>query len=143
MAEEKETAAAESGGSEPSPKIAEILDKVGGLTLLEAAELVKAFEEKFGVSAAPMAVAAAGAAAPGEAAAEAEEKTEFTVELKEVGDNKIAVIKAVRSLTTLGLKEAKALVDAAPKAVKENVSKEEADKAREELEKAGAVVDIK
>lgn len=146
MAEEKETAAPEEGAATaPSPKIAEILDKVSALTLLEAAELVKAFEDKFGVSAAPVAVAAAGVAPGADAGAGAaeEEKTSFTVELKEFGDNKIAVIKAVRAITTLGLKEAKALVDSVPKPVKEDVSKEEADKAKEELEKAGAVVEIK
>ncbi|NOZ21594.1 MAG: 50S ribosomal protein L7/L12 [Planctomycetes bacterium] len=144
MAEEKETTAVEEKASaEPSPKIAEILDKVSELTLLEAAELVKAFEERFGVSAAPVAIAG-GAMPGGEAAAEeAEEKTEFTVELKDFGSNKIAVIKAVRALTTLGLKEAKALVDSAPKPVKENVPKEEAEKAKEELEKAGATVELK
>lgn len=144
MAEEKEAAAAaEEAGSEPSPKVVEILDKVSALTLLEASELVKAFEDKFGVSAAPVAVAAGAVAAGDAGGEEAEEQTAFTVELKEFGDNKIAVIKAVRALTTLGLKEAKALVDSAPKPVKEGVTKEEADKAKEELEKAGAVVEIK
>ncbi|MEW6355740.1 MAG: 50S ribosomal protein L7/L12 [Planctomycetota bacterium] len=145
MAEVKEAAVVEeTTGSELSPKIAEILDKISALTLLEAAELVKAFEKRFGVSAAPVAIAAGVAAGAGEAGAEAaEEKTEFTVELKEVGSNKIAVIKAVRALTTLGLKEAKALVDSAPKPVKENVPKEEAEKAKAELEKAGATVELK
>lgn len=141
MAEEKEAAAGETAA--PSPKIAEILDKVAALTLLEASELVKAFEEKFGVSAAPVAVAAGPAAGEAAGAAQAEEQTAFTVELKSFGANKIAVIKAVRAITTLGLKEAKALVDSAPKPVKEGVSKEEAAKAKEELEKAGATVEIK
>ena len=145
MAEEKEgTAAVATAEPAPSPKITEILDKVSSLTLLEAAELVKAFEVKFGVSAAPVAVAAVGGPGAGEAKAEeAEEQVEFTVELKEIGPNKIGVIKAVRTLTTLGLKEAKALVDSAPKAVKEHVSKDEAEKAKAELEKAGAVAVIK
>jgi large subunit ribosomal protein L7/L12 len=116
------------------------------LTLLEASELVKAFEQKFGVSAAPVAVAAGAAAAPGAAAAEApkaEEKTTFTVVLKEAGANKIQVIKAVRAVTTLGLKEAKALVDGAPGTIKEGVSKEEAAKIKEEVEKGGGKVEIK
>lgn len=142
MAEEKATATAPA----PSPKIAQILDLVSGLTLLEAAELVKAFEQKFGVSAAPVAVAAAaGAPAPGAAAEapKAEEKTTFTVVLKEAGANKIQVIKAVRAVTTLGLKEAKALVDGAPGTIKEGVSKEEAAKIKEEIEKAGGKVEIK
>ena len=122
-------------------KTTQILDLVKGLTILELADLVKAMEEEFGVSAAPVAVAAvagAGAAAPA-----AEEKTEFDVILKEVGANKLNVIKAVRSITALGLKEAKDLVEAAPKAIKEGVSKEEADKVAEELKAAGAEVEIK
>ncbi|MGM9609599.1 MAG: 50S ribosomal protein L7/L12 [Eubacteriales bacterium] len=122
-------------------KTTQILDLVKGLTILELADLVKAMEEEFGVSAAPVAVAAvagAGAAAPA-----AEEKTEFDVILKDVGANKLNVIKAVRSITALGLKEAKDLVEAAPKAIKEGVSKEEADKVAEELKAAGAEVEIK
>ncbi|MDD6981370.1 MAG: 50S ribosomal protein L7/L12 [Clostridia bacterium] len=122
-------------------KTTQILDLVKGLTILELADLVKAMEEEFGVSAAPVAVAAvagAGAAAPA-----AEEKTEFDVILKDVGANKLNVIKAVRSITSLGLKEAKDLVEAAPKAIKEGVSKEEADKVAEELKAAGAEVEIK
>ena len=122
-------------------KTTQILDLVKGLTILELADLVKAMEEEFGVSAAPVAVAAvagAGAAAPA-----AEEKTEFDVILKDVGANKLNVIKAVRSITSLGLKEAKDLVEAAPKAIKEGVSKEEADKVAEELKAAGAEVELK
>ncbi|MCI5567678.1 MAG: 50S ribosomal protein L7/L12 [Veillonellaceae bacterium] len=118
----------------------EIMEAIEGMTVLELSELVKAMEEKFGVSAAaPVAVAAAGAPA----AAAAEEKTEFTVFLKEVGDKKINVIKAVREITGLGLKEAKALVDGAPGNVKENVAKADAEAAKEKLEAAGAVVELK
>ncbi|CAH37233.1 50S ribosomal protein L7/L12 [Burkholderia pseudomallei] len=110
------------------------------MTVLELNELVKAFEEKFGVSAA--AVAVAGPAAGGAAAA-AEEKTEFTVVLAEAGSNKVAVIKAVREITGLGLKEAKDLVDGAPKPVKEGVDKASADEAKKKLEDAGAKVELK
>ena len=118
----------------------EIMEAIEGMTVLELSELVKAMEEKVGVSAAaPVAVAAAGAPA----AAAAEEKTEFTVFLKEVGDKKINVIKAVREITGLGLKEAKALVDGAPGNVKENVAKADAEAAKEKLEAAGAVVELK
>jgi large subunit ribosomal protein L7/L12 len=125
-----------------SEKVQQVLDIVKGMTMLEAAELVKAFEAEFGVSAAaPVAVAAAAPA--GEAAAPAEEKTEFTVILKEIGANKINVIKAVRELTNLGLKESKDLVEAAPKAVKENVSKDDAAAAKKKLEEAGAKVEVK
>jgi large subunit ribosomal protein L7/L12 len=122
-------------------KITQILDMVEGLTLMEASELVTEFEKKFGVSAAVAAMPAA--AGTGEAAAPVEEKTAFDVILKEAGANKIQVIKAVRAETSLGLKEAKALVDGAPKAVKEEVSKEEAEKVKKELEAAGATVEIK
>ncbi len=122
-------------------KTTQIMDLVKGLTILELADLVKAMEEEFGVSAAPVAVAAVGGAAP--AAAAAEEKTEFDVILKDAGAAKLNVIKAVRSITSLGLKEAKDLVEAAPKAVKEGVSKEEAEKVAEELKAAGAEVEIK
>lgn len=119
----------------------QIVDQLSGLTILEAAELVKALEEKWGVSAAaPVAVAAAGAA-PGAAAAE--EKTEFDVILADAGSNKIGVIKEVRAITGLGLKEAKDLVEGAPKPVKEAVSKDEADKIKKQLEEAGAKVDVK
>ena len=121
-----------------------IVDQIKGLTLLEASELVKAMEETFGVSAAAAAVAAAPAgAAAGEAAAPAEEKTEFDVVLQAVGGNKINVIKVVREVTALGLKEAKDLVEAAPKAVKEGVSKEEAETIKQKLTDAGATVEVK
>ena len=122
-------------------KTTQILDLVKGLTILELADLVKALEEEFGVSAAPVAVAGAAGAAP--AAAAAEEKTEFDVILASFGDKKLDVIKAVRGITGLGLKEAKDLVEGAPKAIKEGVSKEEADKIAEELKAAGATVEIK
>ncbi|HZE70403.1 MAG TPA: 50S ribosomal protein L7/L12 [Pyrinomonadaceae bacterium] len=126
-------------------KIQSIMDQVKELTLLEASQLVKAMEETFGVSAAAAAVAApaAGAAAGGEAAAPAEEKTEFDVILQAIGGNKINVIKVVREVTALGLKEAKDLVEAAPKAVKEGVSKEEAETIKQKLSDAGATVEVK
>ena len=122
--------------------LAKIVEDLSNLTVLEASELSKMLEEKWGVSAAaPVAVAAAGgAAAPAEAA---EEKTEFDVILADVGANKINVIKEVRAITGLGLKEAKDLVEAAPKAVKEGVSKGEADDIKKKLEDAGAKVDVK
>lgn len=119
----------------------DILDAVGGMTVLELNDLVKAFEEKFGVSAASMAVAAPGAG--GAAAPAAEEQTEFNVMLLEAGANKVSVIKAVRELTGLGLKEAKDLVDGAPKAVKEGVAKADAEAAKKKLEEAGAKAEIK
>ncbi|MGI9860692.1 50S ribosomal protein L7/L12 [Moorella naiadis] len=124
-------------------KVQEIIEAVKGLTVLELSELVKALEEEFGVSAAaPVAMAVApGAAAPAEAPAE--EQTEFDVILKAAGDKKINVIKVVREITALGLKEAKALVDEAPKPVKEKVSKEEAEGIKAKLEEAGATVEIK
>ena len=123
--------------------IEKLIEEIKGMTVLEVSKLVKALEEEFGVSAAaPVAVAAAPAAGAAAAPA-AEEKTEFTVILKAAGANKIAVIKAVRELTGLGLAEAKGLVDGAPKAVKENVSKEESDKAAEALKAAGAEIEIK
>ena len=121
---------------------AEILDKIASMTVLELSELIKAMEEKFGVSAAA-AVAVAGPAAAGAAAPAAEEKTEFTVVLAAIGDNKVNVIKAVRELTGLGLKEAKDLVDGAPKPVKEGINKGDADAAKKKLEDAGAKVEIK
>jgi large subunit ribosomal protein L7/L12 len=126
-------------------KIQSIVDQVKELTLLEASQLVKAMEETFGVSAAAAAVAAAPAAGGGggEAAAPAEEKTEFDVILQAIGGNKINVIKVVREVTALGLKEAKDLVEAAPKAVKEGVSKEEAETIRQKLADAGATVEVK
>jgi large subunit ribosomal protein L7/L12 len=119
----------------------EIMEAIESMTVLELSELVKAMEEKFGVSAAaPVAVAAVGGAAAGAAA---EEKSEFTVMLASAGDKKINVIKAVREATGLGLKEAKALVDEAPKPVKEQVSQEEAESIKKQLEEAGAEVEIK
>ena len=119
--------------------VAEIMEAVKGLKVLELAELVKALEEEFGVSAMPVAVAgAAGAAAPA-----AEEKTEFDVELTEVGPNKVKVIKVVREVTGLGLKEAKDVVDGAPKVVKQGASKEEAEDIKTKLEAEGAKVTLK
>ena len=121
-------------------KSTQILEIVKGLTILELADLVKALEEEFGVSAAPVAVAAAPGAA---AAPAAEEKTEFDVVLKAAGASKLNVIKVVRELTGLGLKDAKDLVEGAPKTLKEGVSKEEADKIAEQLKAAGAEVEVK
>jgi large subunit ribosomal protein L7/L12 len=123
----------------------QIEESIVGLSLLEAAELVKKLEARLGVSAAAAApvVMAGGGAAAGAAAAPAEEKTEFTVVLKEVGANKINVIKAVREVTSLGLKEAKELVDGAPKSVKEGVSKEEAETIKKKFTDAGATVEVK
>lgn len=119
----------------------EILEAIAQKSVMDIVELIKAMEEKFGVSAAAAAVAVA---APGAAAAApAEEKTEFTVVLKAAGDNKVNVIKAVRSITSLGLKEAKDLVEGAPQPVKEGVSKDEAAKIKKELEEAGASVEVK
>jgi large subunit ribosomal protein L7/L12 len=120
-------------------------DQIVGLSLLDAAQLVKRLEEKLGVSAAAAApvVMAGGGAGAGAAAAPAEEKTEFTVVLKDVGANKINVIKAVREVTSLGLKEAKDLVDGAPKTVKEGVSKEEAETIKKKFADAGATVEVK
>ena len=121
-------------------KTTQILDLVKELTILELADLVKALEEEFGVSAAPVAVA--GAAAPAAAAAE-EEKTEFDVVLKNFGGNKLAVIKVVREITGLGMKEAKELVEGAPKTLKEGVSKADAEAIQKQLSEAGAEVEIK
>jgi large subunit ribosomal protein L7/L12 len=122
----------------------EILDSIANLTVLELSELLKDFEERFGVTAAaPVAVAAAPAAGGGGDAAAEEEQDEFDVVLTSAGDKKIQVIKEVRSLTSLGLKEAKDLVDAAPKPVLEKVSKEDAEKAKAQLEGAGATVELK
>ena len=126
-----------------SKKQDEILDAISKLTVIELSELIKAMEEKFDVSAsAAVAVAPAGAATPGAAAA-GEEKTEFDVILAAAGDNKVSVIKAVRAVTSLGLKEAKDLVDSAPKPVKEGVPKKEADELKKQLEEAGAKVEVK
>ena len=119
----------------------DILEAVGAMSVMELNDLVKAFEEKFGVSAAAMAVA--GPAAGGGAAAAAEEQTEFTVQLTEVGANKVSVIKAVREITGLGLKEAKDLVDGAPKPVKEGIAKADAEAAKKKLEEAGAKAELK
>jgi large subunit ribosomal protein L7/L12 len=124
-------------------KVEQAMAIIEGMTVLELAEMVKAMETKFGISAAaPVAMAAAPSAAAAPAAA-VEEKTEFTVVLKEIGANKINVIKAVRELTNLGLKESKELVEAAPKAVKENVNKDDAAAAKAKLEAAGATVEVK
>jgi len=121
----------------------EILDAIAAKSVLEVSELIKMMEEKFGVSAAAAAVAVAAPAAGGAAAAPAEEQTEFTVVLAEAGANKVNVIKAVRELTGLGLKEAKDLVDGAPKPVKEGVNKADAEAAKKKLEDAGAKVQVK
>jgi large subunit ribosomal protein L7/L12 len=122
----------------------EVLEAVKGMSVLELADLVKLLEEEFGVSAAaPMAMAVGPAAGAAEAApADEEEKTEFDVVIKEIGPNKINVIKGVREVTTLGLKEAKDLVESAPQAVKEGISKEDAEQVKEKLEAAGAVVAV-
>ncbi|WP_455138946.1 50S ribosomal protein L7/L12 [Thermophilibacter sp.] len=121
----------------------EIIDALKEMTLLEASELVKAIEETFGVSAAAPVAAVAAAPAAGGAAAEEEEKTNFDVVLEGFGDNKIAVIKVVRALTSLGLKEAKEVVEGAPKAVLEGAKKEDAEAAKKQLEEAGATVTLK
>ncbi|MGZ5084863.1 MAG: 50S ribosomal protein L7/L12 [Usitatibacter sp.] len=120
----------------------EILDAIGSMTVLELSQLIKDMEEKFGVSAAA-AVAVAGPAAAGPAAAAAEEKTEFTVTLVAAGENKVNTIKAVREVTSLGLKEAKDLVDGAPKPIKEGVNKADAEAIKKKMEEAGAKVEIK
>jgi len=126
-------------------KLEEMINAIEGMSVLELADLVKALEEKFGVQAnmPMMAMAAAGASAADGAAAAAEEKSAFTIVLTSAGSSKIAVIKEVRSVTNLGLKEAKDLVDAAPKPVKENVPKEEAEEIKKKLEAAGATVELK
>jgi large subunit ribosomal protein L7/L12 len=122
---------------------ADILDAIAGMTVLELSELIKEMEEKFGVSAAAAAVAVAAPAAGGAAAAAVEEQTEFTVMLNAAGEKKVEVIKVVRAATGLGLKEAKDLVDGAPKAVKEGIAKGDADALKKQLEEAGATVEIK
>ena len=121
----------------------DILEAVGAMSVMELNDLVKAFEEKFGVSAAAMAVAGPAAGGAGGGAAAAEEQTEFTVILADFGANKVGVIKAVREITGLGLKEAKDLVDGAPKPLKEGVSKADAEAAKKKLEEAGAKAEIK
>ena len=122
---------------------AEILDAISSMTVLDLSELIKEMEEKFGVSAAATAVAVAAPAAGGGAAAAAEEQTEFNVILTSAGDNKVSVIKAVRAITGLGLKEAKDLVDGAPKALKEGVSKADAESIQKQITEAGGVAEIK
>lgn len=131
----------EEAAVEVSPKVGEIIETIGGLTVLELAELVKALEDKFGVSAAAPVMMAG--AMPAGAVEVAEEQTEFDVVLTGAGDKKIQVIKVVREITSLGLKEAKALVDEAPKAVKEAVAKAEAEEIQNKLQDAGATVEIK
>ncbi len=121
----------------------EVIEFISSMSVLELSELIKELEEKFGVSAAAPAVAVAAAPAAGAAAPAAEEKTEFDVILKEAGANKIAVIKVVRALTSLGLKEAKDKVDNLPSTLKEGVSKDDAEAAKKQLEEAGAVVEVK
>ncbi len=143
-AEEAKKPKAKAEKPKKSAALEDIMAAIKGMTVVELAELVKALEAEFGVSAAaPVAVAAAATAAEAAGAAEVEEQTEFTVILKEIGANKINVIKAVRELTTLGLKESKDLVEGAPKAVKEGVTKEEAATAKQKLEAAGATVEVK
>ncbi|MFH1551883.1 MAG: 50S ribosomal protein L7/L12 [bacterium] len=129
---------------EAPEKFKSLVEQIEKLSVLDLADLVKILEEKFGVSATPMAMApAAGAAGAGEAGAAAEEKSAFDIELKNVGEQKIAVIKVVKEITGLGLKEAKDLVDGAPKVIKEGVKKEEAEELKKKLEEAGAVVELK
>jgi len=140
--EAKETPVAKKGAKVLTKD--EIVAAIKNMTMLDLADLVKTLENEFGVSAAPIAVAAAApAAAPSEQAAAAEEKTEFAVTLKNFGEKKIEVIKAVREVTTLGLKQAKDLVEAAPQVVKEGVPKEEAETIKQKLEAAGATVEVK
>jgi large subunit ribosomal protein L7/L12 len=142
--EAKKPKAAKADKPKKSAAIDDIMAAIKGMSVMELADLVKALETEFGVSAAaPVAVAAAGAPAAEAAAPAAEEQTEFTVILQEIGANKINVIKAVRELTTLGLKESKDLVESAPKPVKEGISKEEAAAAKQKLEAAGAKVEVK
>jgi large subunit ribosomal protein L7/L12 len=121
----------------------EILDAIGNMTVIELADMVEAFKEKFNVTVAAAPVAAAPGAAGGDAAGDVEEKTEFTVVLKDIGSKKIQVIKAVREMTSLGLKEAKELVDSAPSNIKEDISKDEAEGIKQKLEEQGATVEIK
>ena len=129
-------------GGDYTEKVTAILDQVSELNLVEAAELVEAFEKRFGVSATPVAAVAAAPGTPAGAPAEEVEKSEYDVVLKEIGDQKLQVIKVVRAHTDLGLKEAKALVESAPKAIKEATSKDDAEKLKEELEKVGATIEI-
>lgn len=140
-----ENAVAEKTEKELTPKLGDLLKTIEGLTILELSDLVKAMETKFGITAAApmMAGPMVAAGAAGAAAAPAEEKTSFTVVLKEAGANKIGVIKEVRAVTNLGLKEAKDLVEAAPKTVKEDLPKAEAEELKKKLEAAGAKVELK
>ena len=129
---------------ELTKKMTDVMETIGSMTVLELADLVKALEDKFGVSAAaPVAVAAVGAGAGAAGAAQVEEKTTFNVVLVSAGPNKINVIKELRTLTTLGLKEAKDLVDGAPKTIKEGATKEEAEKIKKQLEAVGAKIELK
>ncbi len=121
----------------------DILDAIGNMSVMELADMVEAFKEKFNVTVAAAPVAAAPGAAAGDAAAEADEKTEFTVVLSEIGSKKIQVIKAVREVTSLGLKEAKEVVDSAPSNVKEDIGKDEAESIKAKLEEQGATVELK
>jgi large subunit ribosomal protein L7/L12 len=139
----KKPRAAKAEKPKKSAAMDELMTAIKNMSVLELAELVKALEAEFGVSAAAPVAVAAVAAPAAEAVAEAEEQTEFSVILKEIGANKINVIKAVRELTTLGLKESKDLVEGAPKPVKEGISKEEAATAKQKLEAAGATVEVK
>jgi large subunit ribosomal protein L7/L12 len=142
--EEKKPAKAKAAKKEKGLGMDEIIAAVKEMSVIELSELVKALEDEFGVSAAPVAMAAApAAAAPAEAAEEEEEKTEFTVVLKAIGEKKIDVIKAVREVTDLGLKQAKDLVEGAPQNVKESVGKDEAAATKAKLEAAGATVEVK
>ncbi len=142
VAEKKEEKVEEKKEIKVSPKMEKIIKSIEEMTVLELSELVKAIEDRFGVSAAAP-VAAVAAPAAGGAGSAVEEKTEFTVVLVSTGDKKINVIKEVRSVTSLGLKEAKELVDNAPKPVKENIAKEEAEEIKKKLEAAGAKVELK
>ncbi len=139
----KETMAKETKSAKKDITMDQILESIENMSVLELSELVSALEDKFGVSAQAMAAAPAAGAAAGAAGGAAEEQTEFDVMLKSAGAKKIQVIKVVRSITSLGLKEAKALVDKAPNAVKEKVSKEEAEDLKKQLEEAGAEIEIK
>lgn len=144
MSEEKEkTTVEEKKAPELSDKMKNMIETLGGMTVLELADFVKVLEEKFGVTAQAQVAMPAGMAAGGAGAQAAEEKTTFTVILSAIGPNKIQVIKEIRAITTLGLKEAKSLVEAAPKSVKEGATKEEAEKIKVQLEKTGAKVELK
>ena len=141
--EEKKAAKPKAKKESKALGVDEIIAVVKQMTVIELSELVKALEDEFGVSAAPVAVAAPAAAGPVEAAEEEEEKTEFTVVLKAIGEKKIEVIKAVRAITDLGLKQAKDLVEAAPQTIREGISKDESATVKAQLEAAGATVEVK